>query len=72
VVHIALFSEFVFDLQETLPPALADVPHAADPARPLIENLCERLRNNRRTRGSYVEPARYRVATRSAKLSANP
>ena len=38
-----LFSEFVFDLPGPLPAALADVPCASEAARPIIEELCERL-----------------------------
>ncbi|MCA1787930.1 MAG: hypothetical protein LC657_18305, partial [Desulfobacteraceae bacterium] len=49
-----LFSEFVFDLPEPLPPALCDVPHADAPAKPLIEDICERLRSDTRTRNTYV------------------
>ena len=52
-----LFSEFVFDLPEALPAALADVPHAAESARPLIQGLCERLRNDLRTRVIYIDKA---------------
>ena len=56
-----LFSEFVFDLpQQTsaqLPAALADVPCAQASARPLVEDLCDRLRNDRRTRVSYIDKA---------------
>ena len=52
-----LFSEFVFDLPESLPAALADVPHAAESARPLIQGLCERLRNDLRTRVIYIDKA---------------
>jgi hypothetical protein len=40
-----LFSEFVFDLPEALLAAPADIPHAPVPARPLVEDLCDRLRN---------------------------
>ena len=52
-----LFSEFVFDLPEALPAALTDVPHAAESARPLIHGLCERLRNDMRTRVIYIDRA---------------
>jgi hypothetical protein len=40
-----LFSEFVFDLPVTLPESLTYVPRAQETARPLGEDLCERLRN---------------------------
>ena len=52
-----LFSEFVFDLPEAMPAALADVPHAAESARPLIQGLCERLRNDLLTRVIYIDKA---------------
>lgn len=52
-----LFSEFVFDLPETLPDSLANVPRANPEARPLVEDLCDRLRNDRRTQAVYIERA---------------
>ncbi|HAR32948.1 MAG TPA: PglZ domain-containing protein, partial [Desulfobacter sp.] len=52
-----LFSEFIFDLPESLPESLSNVPHAPEAARPLIEDLCERLRNDRRTQNVYVQRA---------------
>jgi len=52
-----LFSEFVFDLPEALPAGLQDVPHADDAAKPLIEDMCERLRSDRRTQNAYIERA---------------
>ncbi|WPL18215.1 PglZ domain protein [Thiorhodovibrio winogradskyi] len=52
-----LFSEFVFDLPETLPAALAGVPRASAAARPLVEDLCERLRSDLRTQARYIEQA---------------
>lgn len=52
-----LFSEFVFDLPETLPESLADVPRAQPEAQPLVEDLCERLRNDRRRQHVYIERA---------------
>ena len=52
-----LFSEFVFDLPEGLPEALADVPRAADSASRLVIDLCERLRNDQRTRVTYIDRA---------------
>lgn len=55
--RFVLFSEFVFDLPEALPAALTDIPHAPLSARPIIEGLCEDLRNDRRTRGSYIDRA---------------
>lgn len=52
-----LFSEFVFDLSEGLPVGLSDVPHAEESAKPLIEDICERLRNDQRTQNIYIERA---------------
>lgn len=52
-----LFSEFVFDLPGALPVNLADVPRAESMARPLIEDLCDRLRNDRRTQNVYIDRA---------------
>ncbi len=55
--RFVLFSEFVFDLPEVLPAALADIPQAPVSARPVIEGLCDDLRNDRRTRGTYIDRA---------------
>lgn len=55
--RFVLFSEFVFDLPEELPPGLQDVPRAAAAAQPLIEDMCERLRSDRRTQNIYIERA---------------
>jgi hypothetical protein len=52
-----LFSEFVFDLPSELPAALSNVPRAPKAARPLVEDLCDRLRNDARTRPTYIERA---------------
>jgi hypothetical protein len=52
-----LFSEFVFDLPETLPEPLVQVPKADQEARPVVEDLCDRLRNDRRTQNVYIERA---------------
>lgn len=52
-----LFSEFRFDLPTALPAALADVPHAPEAARALVEDLCDGLRGNARTRPTYVTRA---------------
>ncbi len=52
-----LYSEFVFDLPTDLPDALAEVPRATEEARPVIEDLCDRLRNDRRTQNDYIERA---------------
>lgn len=55
--RFVLFSEFAFDLPSALPYALADVPRAEVTSRPLIDDLCDRLRNDRRTQSSYIEHA---------------
>ncbi|WP_153114804.1 PglZ domain-containing protein [Rhodocyclus tenuis] len=55
--RFVLFSEFVFDLPDPLPNALADVPKAERVAKPLVEDLCERLRNDRRTQSTYIDRA---------------
>jgi hypothetical protein len=52
-----LFSEFVFDLPPELPVALSNVPRAPEAARPLVDDLCERLRHDARTRPVYIERA---------------
>lgn len=49
-----LFSEFVFDLPEALPNNLANVPHAEIAAKPLIEDICEWLRSDRRSQNIYI------------------
>ncbi len=52
-----LFSEFVFDLPEALPESLVDVPHAQNAARPLVEDICDRLRSDCRTQNEYINRA---------------
>lgn len=52
-----LFSEFVFDLPATLPDALQGVPHAPLEARPIVEHVCDQLRNDPKTRAVYIERA---------------
>jgi hypothetical protein len=52
-----LFSEFVFDLPGELPSALATVPRASEEAKPLVEDICEGLRNNFTKRAFYLEKA---------------
>lgn len=52
-----LFSEFVFDLPEPLPESLENVPCAKVEALPLVEDLCDRLRNDRRTQVLYIDKA---------------
>lgn len=55
--RFVLYSEFVFDLPVELPGALADVPRADESARPLVQELCERLRNDQRTQSDYIDRA---------------
>ena len=55
--RFVLFSEFVFDLPEPLPEALADIPRAEEGPRPIIEALCDSLRNDRRSQDLYIDKA---------------
>lgn len=55
--RFVLFSEFVFDLPSSLPLSLVDVPQAETHAKPLIEDLCDRIRNDRRTQSIYIDRA---------------
>lgn len=55
--RFVLFSEFVFDLPDALPTSFSDVPRAESIAKPLIEDLCDRLRNDRRTQSAYIDRA---------------
>jgi hypothetical protein len=52
-----LFSEFVFDLPGDLPESLAEVPCANVAARPIIENLCDGLRQDMRKQEDYIKYA---------------
>src|SRR5690606_36950975 len=52
--RFVLFSEFAFDLPSALPEALADIPCAPVSARPVIEGLCDTLRNDARTQATYI------------------
>lgn len=52
-----LFSEFVFDLPVALPGSLKGVPHAPVEAKPIVEDVCERLRTDPKSRVPYVERA---------------
>ena len=52
-----LFSEFVFDLPVALPETLKGVPHAPIAARPIVDDVCDRLRNDPRSRTLYIERA---------------
>lgn len=55
--RFVLFSEFVFDLPLSLPPALQGVPHASNQADITINELCDRLRNDQRLQSRYIERA---------------
>ena len=57
--RFVLFSEFVYDLPpgDAMPTGLTDVPKADVLSKPLIEDLCDRLRNDRRTQSSYIDHA---------------
>lgn len=55
--RFVLFSEFAFDLPGELPSSLSDVPRAETLAKPLIDDLCDRLRNDRRTQSTYIDRA---------------
>ncbi len=52
-----LFSEFVFDLPTALPDTLKGVPHAPMEARPIVEDVCDRLRSDPKSRAVYIERA---------------
>lgn len=52
-----LFSEFVFDLPGPLPETLKGVPHAPKEAEPVVEDVCDRLRSNPKTRSAYIDRA---------------
>ncbi|MGI3187089.1 PglZ domain-containing protein [Nioella aestuarii] len=55
--RFVLFSEFVFDFPADLPEQLQGVPHAITEAKPIIEDVCERLRTNPASRDVYIERA---------------
>lgn len=55
--RFVLFSEFVLDLPGELPSSLANVPRADGGAYALVTDLCETLRNDNRTRQTYVDRA---------------
>ncbi|HCW69911.1 MAG TPA: PglZ domain-containing protein [Thalassospira lucentensis] len=55
--RFVLFSEFVFDLPVPLPESLNGVPHAPVEAKPIVEDVCDRLRTNPLTRDIYIERA---------------
>ncbi|MFH2063617.1 MAG: PglZ domain-containing protein [Pseudomonadota bacterium] len=55
--RFVLYSEFVFDLPGDLPDSISNVPHANVEAKPIIEDLCDRLRNDKRTQATYIQRA---------------
>jgi hypothetical protein len=55
--RFVLFSEFVFDLPVELPDALSSVPVAIEAAKPLINEIGDRLRNDQRTMSQYIDRA---------------
>ncbi len=55
--RFVLYSEFVFDLPGDLPESLANVPRANEAAKPIVEDLCERLRNDHRAQTTYIQRA---------------
>lgn len=55
--RFVLFSEFVFDLPGDLPDGLLGVPHAPVEARLVIEDVCDRLRQDPRSRATYIQRA---------------
>lgn len=55
--RFVLFSEFVFDLPITLPDSLHGVPHASSQADIMINEVCDRLRNDQRLQSQYIDRA---------------
>lgn len=55
--RFVLFSEFAFDLPDGPPESLSNVPRAPLQAKTLVFDLCEHLRNDQRTRSTYIERA---------------
>jgi hypothetical protein len=55
--RFVLFSEFTFDLPVPLPEQVKDAPHAPKEARPVIEDVCDRLRSDPKSRVMYIEHA---------------
>jgi len=52
-----LFSEFVLDLPDGLPPSLLSVPRAAEGRKAFVYSVCETLRDSKAARESYLELA---------------
>ena len=57
--RFVLFSEFVFDLPGELPASLENVPKANSAAKPIIENLCDGLRQDLRKQENYIQYAEH-------------
>ncbi|MDB2596164.1 PglZ domain-containing protein [Pseudomonadales bacterium] len=55
--RFVLFSEFVFDLPGELPASLENVPRANLAAKPIIESLCDGLRQDLRKQEDYIQYA---------------
>ena len=55
--RFVLFSEFVFDLKEDIPPSLTDVPKAKMSALPIVEELGDNLRKHADFQNVYIERA---------------
>jgi hypothetical protein len=55
--RFGLFSEFAFDLPASLPDSIKDVPHAPKEAKPIVEDVCDRLRTDPNARVKYIERA---------------
>lgn len=52
-----LFSEFAFDLPGALPDSLANIPFASIEAKPLIFDICDRLRDSDSNKSTYIDRA---------------
>jgi len=55
--RFVLFSEFAFDLPSDLPPALGSIPRADVDAAPVINALCDDLRDRSSSQAIYMERA---------------
>ena len=55
-------SEFVFDLPVALPEPLKGVPHSPIEAKPIIEDVCDRLRTNpQRKTSTFNVPSKLKL-----------
>ncbi len=59
LARYVLFSEFAFDLPSELPPALSNLPRAAESYRDRIYAVAERLRDTVSTRDIYIDLANH-------------